>query len=853
MSIKKIFSLVLACWLSTTAVVAQSVERPMIWVKPADKKAIEAKITQQAWAKTWFEAFKQRVEPDLKSHQADVKAYLSKMPLDWSVKDGNVPPMLTFKSYGGLNAEKRQALMHYLQTGIDCGILYFLTDDTQYAQLGADVLNTIIEAMQTVKPAQGRSNSGYIYIDDHLREAREIGAQIPVLYDFIYPFFEKGGLAYHIGKGEKTTFSIPNAEKVFKNYIDVALTQGIINCNWPILEASSLVGNALALNNAQERKDYLQYYLEKNTPNQDALAKVAKFYQDNQNIWPESTNYSGAVNTLTTYLMTLLTKYDPALALGKKYPFIPLAIPTNYYLTYPNKHEMISFGDGHRSYHADYNAYEMAYVLGKLDNEPTLVSEFGALLNGALANNTYKRPTLKDSRSYSTDPYTQPLQLLWFLSNIEGEKKDYPLPTTYNLPFAGIYVQRNLGKNQDPKNGLMCFIGGAAFVHGHASGMNMELYGKGQVLGAESGRGTYQTDLHENYYRLFASHNTVVVNGASETVGGWVNLGINTVQKVAIEPEIAQNPVSPNHSFTTTSFIDDKGDKAEATQERTLAIVRTSATTGYYIDIFRSKSALTPQFHDYIYHNIGSDVDFTPSKKGFKLQLDSLRYKASAAKPWSQNREFRHPGWHFFKEVQTSGVYAHDLTATFDATKLKPEPLKMTLFIAGNNNREYTKVMAPPISDAPKPYDKKPAPAILIRQHGEAWTQPFAVVYEPGEGDKNSVQSVEKVEANGVFKGLKIKSLIDGKKLIQYAFILENSDAIFEDKKLGLRFKGRYAVLTLDEKKAVQSIYIGAGKSLQFKKVTVQAKNGQSGAIYVDFTDKNNLKIPADATFEVKY
>jgi hypothetical protein len=54
------------------------------------------------------------------------------MPLDWSVKNDYVPPMLTFN----------------LQTGIDCGILYFLTDKEEYAQIGADILNTIIEAFK---------------------------------------------------------------------------------------------------------------------------------------------------------------------------------------------------------------------------------------------------------------------------------------------------------------------------------------------------------------------------------------------------------------------------------------------------------------------------------------------------------------------------------------------------------------------------------------------------------------------------------------------------------------------------------------------------------------------------------
>lgn len=806
----------------------------MIWVKPSDKATILEKINKHDWAKQSFETLKSRVSANLKLYQNNPKEFLSKLPLEWNKKQANrFPPLLTLNPSTGINNAKREVILEYLQTGIDCGILYFLTDDEKYAQFGADVLYTFVEGMvQLTSSKTGHNGGGLVYPDDHLREAREIGAQIPILYDFVYPYLIKGGKVFDVSEDKKVDFSIQNAEKLFKTYIDLALNRGIIDCNWPILESSSLVGNSLALSSESERKEFLQYYLEKNTPNQDALVKVADFYQKHHNQWPESTNYAHAVNQLTTYLMTLLTRIYPDLHLGNKYPLIPSALPTNYYLSYPNHDQMISFGDGHRDYHADFEAYEIAYHLAIIEKNEVLKKEFGSLLNSSIFKNKYNRGGLKKNYKFAAEVYSEPLQLLWFESEIEGEKKEYPLPTTYNLPFAGIFVQRNLSK--DPKNGLMCFVGGASFVHGHATGMNMELYCKGEVLGAESGRATYTTDIHENYYRLFASHNTVVVNGASESEGGWVNLGTNTVQKVAIEPEIGQNEISPNNSFTTTSFRDDKGDKAEATQERTLGIVRTSETTGFYVDIFKSKSDLSPQFHDYIYHNIGNSVEFFATKGNFPLKKDSLRYQESAKKEWVKNKKFRHPGWHFFKDVETSNSYSGNLLATFKADDLDPKSLKMNAFIVGNQDREYTKVMAPPTADSPKPYTNKPTPAIIIRQNGEAWNQPFAVVYEPIESD-GSIQSVEKIEEKGQFKGLKIQSLVNGKMLNQWVLNLENEDSIFDDDKLGLHFKGRYAVLTFDNSEKLQSVYIGSGKELTHKKLKISTLNQKSGRVHIDF------------------
>ncbi|MEZ4905275.1 MAG: heparinase II/III family protein [Spirosomataceae bacterium] len=810
--------------------------RPMIWVKPSDKPAILEKIAQNQWAKDYYEAFKNRVGEELKNHQANPKDYLSKMPLDWSKKqDEQVPPVIQLKGFGGVNAEKREALIRYLQTAVDCGVLYYLTDDEKYAQISADILYTMIEGLVQVQPNdKGHNGGGYLYPDDHLREAREIGAQLPIIYDFVASFLSKGGLVFNVATQQKTTFSVQRAEKVFKTYIKLALEHGIIDCNWSVLESSSLVGNTLALDDEKERKKFLEYYLTKNTPNQDALQKVANHYLDHQGYWPESLGYSSAVASLSTYLMTLLTRYDPKLDLGNKYPHIPLALTTPYYLTYPNNNQTVLFGDGHRSYHADYESFETAYYLGEMSKNQQLISEFGALLNSGIYAKKYDRTHL-GKRNLGAEVYREPIHLLWYMPVVEGEVKDYPLPVSDELPFAGITLQRNLSVTNNPKDALMGFVGGGAHVHGHASGMSMELYGKGYVLGPKAGRGTYTTDLHENYYRIFASHNTVVVNGASESAGGWAGLGINRVEQVALEPNIKQKPVSSAYSFATSRFTDDKGDQAEATQERTLAIVRTSPTTGYYIDVFRSKSALPNQYHDYIYRNLADELKVESEGKPLNFEVDSLRYKASSTKKWVQNKTFKHPGWHFFKEVQTAeNKVARGVEATFIANKLAQEPIKMKLFVSYQSNQAFTKAMSPMSNEAPKSYSGKDNPTLVIRKKGEAWGEPFAVIYEPFEGNQanGSIQTVETIAQKGEFKGLKISSNLKGKTIIQYAFILESPDAIYADTKLGITFKGRYAVATLDEKEQLKSVYIGEGQSFSYKKIKVNPKNGTTAAFF---------------------
>ena len=833
---------------------AQTTIRPMIWVKPQDKPDIVKNIETHKWMKDYYHSFVNRVQQDLDAYQKNPKQYLSSLPFDFSEqKTGQIPPFYYINNADKEAAVRRNRLQHFVKTAIDCGVIYYLTGEEKYVKYSTTVFHTFIKSMLQLQPSETLFNGGLIYQDDHLRESREVGAQIPILYDFIYPYIAKGGKAYNFVTATEETVSIPEAEKIFRTYVHLAIDHGIIDCNWPVLESPSLVSNILALDSEAERKKFLQYYLEKDTPHQDALPKVASVYKKSGE-WPESLNYSNGVSGLSTYLMTLLCRLDSSLHLGRKYPEVIRASTLPYNLTFPDNKTTILFGDGIRDYNPAFVTFELAYYLGKLENSADIIHEFGSLLKTALADSSYRRSVLSP-RSYAPRPYfDEPLTLLWYIPEITGDVKVYPKPVTFELPFAGILLQRNLSSSGKPRDGLMGFVGGGAFVHGHASGMNMEIYGQGYVLGAKGGKSEYGSDIHENYYRLFAGHNTVIVNGASRGEGGWINLAINTVKKIAIEPAPYAKAVSDKYSFTTSGFTDDKGDGAEAQQERTLGIIRTSPYTGYYIDIYRSESKLPNQFHDYIYHNIGDTLLFTTVDKNFVIKPDEGRYKTIRNIPYAKGDTYTNPGWHYFTDVESSENYEKEVQVLFAAKRLEKQPVYMKLFIPGDKQREYSRVLAPPSTEAEKVYKTRPTPTLVIRKNGEAWKSPFVVVYESfsGKNEGGSIQSVENIIQDGTFKGVIVKSIVNGNAVHQLVISQDSDNAVFEDKSLQIKFKGRYAVVSLNAQQEIKDLYIGSGSAFSYHKWSMQSANGEKASLSLDVVN-TVCTVTSTAPFRIEH
>lgn len=834
MNQKKYFkTLWLFCLISIhAAVLAKDIARPCILVKPSDREAILIKIETQEWAKNTYADFMDQLNKDMGSHQTNPEEFLKGMPFDWEKSKPGAPPPFTYTIHinpsngertnldNGTEKEMANArkLNHFLQIGVDCGMAYYITQDEKYARCATDILNAFVKGVLQMERSDWRFRGGWLYPDDGFREVRDIGAKVPLVYDFIASYIRAGGQAYDLGSGKKVDFPQEETQEVFRNYADITINYGHTGSNHAILEAPSLVYNALAMEDEIERNELLSYFLTKSTENQDALDVMAGTYKEEGDIWPETSQYLNHVSTLLTRLMLIVNKYDPSLRLGEKYSNVLFSLPILDYVVYPNN-EIIRWGDGYRTGRPSYSSYEDAYLLGEMDGVEKITNTFGSLLRAAMDQGKYKRRGM--------------YAVLMHGGEIEGETESLILPRTDQVVHAGIFLQRNLSSTKDPVDGLMCFVGGAPMVHGHAEGMNIELYGEGQVLGVDNGRGHYQQDVHENYSRIFAAHNTIIVNGSSRGDSGWVNQGINTVQLIGMEPGPREDAISPYYSFSQTSFLDDKGDLAEAEQERTLALIRTSPTTGYYVDVFRSKSKLPKEYHDYLYHNIGDKLTF--QNKDLAFAATPERYMANAALPWKQNIQYRHPGWHFFKEVQTASPYEKDVKAQFDLEKLEDKKIYMNLYIPGFEQREYTKVLAPPTFQAPKPYDELATPTLVIRKNGEAWKNPFVVVYEPyNEEEKGpSIQRVEKLEQEGVYKGLKIVSLVEGEPLTQY-ILTQSPKEVYGDGDSAIHFEGSFAVITLDEKEQLQHMYIGAGEALRFGKTKLKTKPGKMAA-YRDY------------------
>ena len=404
------------------------------------------------------------------------------------------------------------------------------------------------------------------------------------------------------------------------------------------------------------------------------------------------------------------------------------------------------------------------------------------------------------------------LGMLCFLPEIPETKTSYQWPRTGALEFARYYLQRN---GTDRQTGLMVGVQGATYNHNHCNGMAMELYGLGEVLGIDAGTGpNYEHPLHRNYYSQWAAHNTVVAAGSSSSVpfagsAGAKNIG--QIELAAMEPMPDQKAVSPDYSFTDTRYLDKS---TNTNQSRTLAIIRTSKTTGYYVDIYRSDNQIS---NDYIYHNIGDQVTFL-NRKGEELKTSKTDYPLTGKD---------YPGFRFYTDVEKLQGFTDNLIARFSIKDEQSNDLFMQVLVPGAEGRTYYRANSLKTKTAGKIYNGKPLPVFTMRTEAEAKTKPFIAIFEPYQGEKgHSVEhiSVEKRNDGDVFTLLTVFCKGDSKQQI-----FQSVDPNKKSTSGTESFKGYFGVAGFKANK-LTSIYLGKGTEFAQNGYSLKSKSPDGSA-----------------------
>ena len=266
-----------------------------------------------------------------------------------------------------------------------------------------------------------------------------------------------------------------------------------------------------------------------------------------------------------------------------------------------------------------------------------------------------------------------------------------------------------------------------------------------------------------------------------------------------------------------------------------MGIVRLSKTSGYYIDIFRSKMKSAPDLqHDYIVHCLGSKL--------------SVMLQDGEELPWKPDlfTKATGPGYDYFTDVRQY-LGTADTEAIFDTGY---QDIHMKALYPGFSGRSLFAVHGPPMwrTNVASLRTEKTS-GVILRQSGEAWQHPFVAIYEPfGNGTNSVVQSARLVsgEAGGDFLAVEVRHT-EGTDLILNA---TRADVLHRSG--GAVFQGSYGVTSIRNNGAV-TLYLGSGKKLSNAEAGLNFKSGEHTASVVAGGKGRDwvVKYSSDADFQL--
>jgi hypothetical protein len=524
-----------------------------------------------------------------------VNTSLPNQPLEWA------SPSKSGRVIDAINS-------NILRLAQNAAQIAWITGDEEYARFAFTIFDTYMRGMyyrnEPVDMTHGHSQTIYgMSTFEVIQEG--VLSTLATTYDFLYDYTRR-------------TYSdaLPIYADAFRKWIGVTIHNGVPFNNWDLIEAHFVADVALVLEGDDAYPDrrgaqyYLNQILNEDATRQWSLRKLAnRGFDPETGIWFESPGYSTMVVNL---YISLINSIDDAAGtdLLQDIPVVSKAARAMAQYSFPNG-VTVSWGDSHYGPLSTEAAHQMV-----LNAQRHHRRDQEALFTGMIRLfDQLNRDKSSSGRLGSvTDHEYQSLDSLFHRQTLTLDASISPLKTsdlltaTFSAPSVSYFVQRN---GLDPVTGLMISEAGSLGNHQHANGITMELYGFGLPLAPDSGIGTnyFEAD-HGEYYAQFPAHNTVVVDGVSSypTMKSHHGFKVNHVFPVSADPTGIRLPVT----FSDLSFLEPE---TNADQRRAMSIVRTSPTSGYYLDIFRSRRRDGLDLkHDYFFHGLGQTIDIVGEK-----------------------------------------------------------------------------------------------------------------------------------------------------------------------------------------------------------------------------------------------
>lgn len=830
-----------------------------IYLNSENRQEVLEKIKDQQWAEKSFDALLKSINPYVDRHQSDPVWIISRLAMYWEkdrhytqcyLKDqhweygeGNAPVptlrfpgMRTWNSYINVPLEDRIA---YNKTGDMLGIskkdtvlkpvlvpykesghmirynnleiltlaekaafVYALTGTQKYAQFASDIFYTWMLGVYYSKPcidlnkslggAGGYSPGGisgyYDYEVIHDDQAK-ITAEI---YDLMYDYLNDHPVKPLKNTG-KSLREVTN--EVYKRFIEIGSVRGGKTGNWNVNGWACVLPLILQIENndyftdGRGKEYFLNLFTKQSTQYHNAVPDILKEYDPVTGLWPESPGYGfGVIGSLLNFTLpiyrtgTNLINDNPAFEKAALAVFPWLDARAN----------MVVFGD-YRGGSADFKVFEnlLSYYTWEGNDQ-----------KAALAASAIQKGI--DLGIYSRDN-SDWRGIIFQVQNLPAANKKIEAILTAYSKFHRHIVQKN-GKENENQLMTTLYGGYPHKFHLSANGLAAQFYGKGYALSPDA-------SAYESYWSNdYLYHQGPL--GANTIVPGYSS-GPVTVN--AIEPDI------PEESFTNTaqvskyhSFADVSADE----KRRMTAIVRTSETTGFYVDIFRSDLPL----NDYIYHNVGNSIT-SYDKSG-----SVLSFAGSELKPIEQNEQYS-----YFKNSKKT-AYSEDFKTTWTINQSQPV-INMDLWMTGQKGREIYHVQAPSsyinksLTPAGVSTVEEKTPALIVRQiNNNAWGAPFISVLEPYYSNEKSINEVRALKSQGEFTLLQVKSRAALRNREDYVFYSIREGEI--NRAEAFIFKGLFGAVSIIDND-LNELYLGKGLLVQWKNYKIEMENqGTASFLY---------------------